>query len=141
MTTCKKSSSRSPTNTIFKVYGVVAFRGVYDLKASPNWATTSPIQPRTIMTKTKQELRALCEGCSGPEMCPVEITAGDVLGLLDEVERLRKDAMRYRHMRDTAVFRDRNGPGLYWYLPRFLRGSAPEQLDESIDAAIQESQP
>lgn len=45
------------------------------------------------------------------------------------------DAARYRHMRNNAVFRDRNGPGLYWYLPRFLRGSAPEQLDESIDAA------
>lgn len=42
------------------------------------------------MTKTKDQIRALCEGCSGPEMCPAELTAGDVLALLDEVERLRK---------------------------------------------------
>jgi hypothetical protein len=53
-----------------------------------------------------------------------------------EREALLQDAMRYRHMRDTATFQDRNGPGLYWYLPRFMRGSAAEQLDEAVDAAI-----
>ena len=42
------------------------------------------------MTKTKDQIRAICLGCSGPEMCPGEITAGDVLALLDEVERLRE---------------------------------------------------
>ncbi len=47
------------------------------------------------------------------------------------------DAKRYRHMRDTAIFADRNGPGLYWYLPREHRGlTAGERLDKAIDAAI-----
>lgn len=53
-----------------------------------------------------------------------------------EREALLQDALRYRHMRDNATFHDRNGPGLYWYLPRFMRGSAAEQLDEAVDAAI-----
>lgn len=46
------------------------------------------------------------------------------------------DAERYRFMRDNATFRDRNGPGLYWYLPRFgFAGTSAEQLDAAIDAA------
>lgn len=52
---------------------------------------------------------------------------------LAEAER---DAARYRYMRGNASFRDRNGPGLYWYLPRFLPGGSAEQLDASIDASI-----
>ena len=52
---------------------------------------------------------------------------------LAEAER---DAARYRYMRGVASFRDRNGPGLYWYLPRFLPGGSAEQLDASIDASI-----
>lgn len=48
-----------------------------------------------------------------------------------------KDAERYRHMRGTAVFQDRNGPGLYWYLPRWDRGlPIGERLDRAIDAAM-----
>ena len=49
---------------------------------------------------------------------------------------LMKDAKRYRHMRNNAAFRDKNGPGLYWYLPRFLSGGAAEQLDAAIDANL-----
>jgi len=29
-------------------------------------------------------------------------------------EAMFKDAARYRHMRNSAEFRRRNGPGLYW---------------------------
>ena len=51
----------------------------------------------------------------------------------------KQDAERYRHMRNNAHFQSRNGPGLYWYLPRFSDGKVRdegEQLDEAIDAAI-----
>ena len=65
----------------------------------------------------------------------------DSMGI--ELQRLRsrlaeaeRDAARYRYMRGNASFRDRNGPGLYWYLPRFLPGGSAEQLDASIDASI-----
>jgi hypothetical protein len=48
------------------------------------------------------------------------------------------DARRYRHMRNCCGFRDRNGPGLYWYLPRqnWLNLGTAETLDADIDAAI-----
>ena len=55
--------------------------------------------------------------------------------LTAENAALRADAERYRHMRNSAQFRYRNGPGLYWYLPRFGRGGTGEQLDAAIDAA------
>jgi hypothetical protein len=55
-----------------------------------------------------------------------------------ENAELRKDAARYQHMRNNAAFLDRNGPGLYWYLPRHLSGGNGEQLDASIDAAMGE---
>jgi hypothetical protein len=48
-----------------------------------------------------------------------------------------RDAARYRHMRNNAAFRDRNGPGLYWYLPRFSQGDPADRLDAAIDAAMQ----
>jgi hypothetical protein len=51
----------------------------------------------------------------------------------------RLDAERYRHMRNNAQFQSRNGPGLYWYLPRFGDGKVRDegaQLDEAIDSAI-----
>lgn len=50
-----------------------------------------------------------------------------------------RDAERYRHMRNNAQFQSRNGPGLYWYLPRFSDGNVrdeAQQLDAAIDAAI-----
>ena len=55
----------------------------------------------------------------------------------NERAQLAKDAARYRHMRDNAAFQNRNGPGLYWYLPRTpdIRGlSEGEALDVNIDA-------
>lgn len=51
----------------------------------------------------------------------------------------KQDAERYRHMRNNAQFQSRNGPGLYWYLPRFSDGTVRDegkQLDDAIDAAI-----
>ena len=53
-----------------------------------------------------------------------------------ENEALRKDAERYRYMRNNAQFQSRNGPGLYWYLPYEFRGlEAGPRLDAAIDAA------
>jgi len=49
---------------------------------------------------------------------------------------LARDGLRYRHMRSSAEFQDRNGPGLYWYLPRWDR-KLP--LGERLDAAIDEA--
>jgi hypothetical protein len=54
-----------------------------------------------------------------------------------ELEELRRDAERYRHMRSKATFEDRNGPGLYWYLPRWDRGlTEGERLDRAINAQL-----
>jgi len=53
------------------------------------------------------------------------------------IRELEADAERYRHMRASAQFQDRNGPGLYWYLPRWNRElSLGERLDTAIDAAM-----
>jgi hypothetical protein len=55
----------------------------------------------------------------------------------DELHELRKDAKRYRYMRANAVFHYRNGPDLYWYLPRGDTGlPADERLDKAIDEGI-----
>lgn len=51
-------------------------------------------------------------------------------------EAAAKDTARYQHMRSSSTFRDKNGPGLYWYLPRFGNGDKAEQLDAAIDAAM-----
>lgn len=49
----------------------------------------------------------------------------------------KMDAARYRHMRDNARYEKRNGPGLYWYLPRGRHGrSDAEWLDDAIGAQI-----
>jgi len=55
---------------------------------------------------------------------------------LREREGMVRDAKRYRYMRSTAIFQDRNGPGLYWYLPRWNRDlPIGERIDAAIDAA------
>ena len=61
--------------------------------------------------------------------------ADEIERLRAEVAGLREDAERYRHMRNNSQFQSRNGPGLYWYLPRYGRGDEGEQLDAAIDAA------
>ena len=60
----------------------------------------------------------------------------EIKQLRAERDALRPDAERYRHMRNNAAFQSRNGPGLYWYLPRNLHGDKGQQLDTAIDAAI-----
>lgn len=62
--------------------------------------------------------------------------ADEIEHLRAEVAGLREDAERYRHMRNNSQFQSRNGPGLYWYLPRGLQGEEGEQLDAAIDAAL-----
>ena len=59
----------------------------------------------------------------------------DNAALRAEVAGLREDAGRYRHMRNNSQFQLRNGPGLYWCLPRYGQGDEGEQLDAAIDAA------
>jgi hypothetical protein len=57
----------------------------------------------------------------------------------DQYAELRKDAARYRHMRNNSTFQNRNGPGLYWYLPRYDRNlPLGDRLDAAIDAAMGE---
>ena len=73
---------------------------------------------------------------SGKRTDPLCAAAADEIERLRaEVAGLRGDAERYRHMRNNSQFQSRNGPGLYWYLPRYGRGDEGEQLDAAIDAA------
>ena len=50
------------------------------------------------------------------------------------LKHLNEDARRYRFMRRSAIFQDRNGPGLYWHLPR-TDWNLPlgDRLDKAID--------
>lgn len=74
---------------------------------------------------------------SGKRTDPLCAAAADEIERLRaEVAGLREDAERYRHMRNNSQFQSRNGPGLYWYLPRYGRGDEGEQLDAAIDAAL-----
>ena len=60
--------------------------------------------------------------------------------LQQRIKELERDAARYRHMRSNATFQDRNGPGLYWYLPRWNRDlELGVRLDYAIDRAISEA--
>ena len=60
--------------------------------------------------------------------------------LEQRIKELEMDAKRYRHMRSNATFQDRNGPGLYWYLPRWNRDlELGVRLDYAIDRAMSEA--
>ena len=61
---------------------------------------------------------------------------GEPLYTQAEMDAALKDANRYKFMRDNAVFKNRNGPGLYWYLPRGLYGDPAELLDKAIDDCL-----
>ena len=53
------------------------------------------------------------------------------------VAEYKQDAERYRYLRANAELQDRNGPGVYWYLPRWDRRlPVGERLDNAIDADI-----
>lgn len=59
-----------------------------------------------------------------------------------EHDALVKDAARYRAMRASAAFQDRDGPGLYWYLPRINRDlPIGDRLDAALDAAMHRTAP
>jgi len=62
-----------------------------------------------------------------------------IVRLTAERDAAREDARRYQHMKSSARFLDRNGPGLYWYLPRFQSGTPGERIDAAIDAAMNPS--
>jgi len=51
-------------------------------------------------------------------------------------EKIEKDAARYRYLQEHARFEWRNGPGLYWYLPRGGEGSPGDRLSASIDGSL-----
>ena len=96
------------------------------------------------MTKTKEQIRDLCLGCSGPDMNPIEVTAGDVLMLLDEAERLRKDAERNVELRKVGAHLSNCAFNLAQRADRPLTletAATLGRLREEWDAAIQESQP
>ena len=62
---------------------------------------------------------------------------GGGVSVSEQLRRMAIDAARYRYMRAKATFQDRNGPGLYWYLPRWDRElPIGERLDRAIDANI-----
>jgi hypothetical protein len=42
-------------------------------------------------------------------------------------------------MRSHAIFQDRNGPGIYWYLPRWERDlPIGERLDKAINDQLED---
>jgi len=47
-----------------------------------------------------------------------------------------RDAERYRYLRKSAVAEWRNGPGLYWHLPRHMLGNSEEKLDQHVDSQL-----
>ena len=56
--------------------------------------------------------------------------------LLTKQEGVEQDAKRYKYLRNSATFQNRNGPGIYWYLPIGLEGYEQQQLDANLDAEI-----
>ena len=68
----------------------------------------------------------------------VRLTAGHPVAVGGLKELMLAEA-RYQRMRNNAEFQDRNGPGLYWYLPRWNRNlPLGERLDAALDADIAE---
>lgn len=64
--------------------------------------------------------------------CYMDPPDGGSVSLSEQVARMAKDAARYRKLRRMVEWR--NGPGLYWYLPRGDRGRTEgERLDNSLD--------
>ena len=73
----------------------------------------------------------------GAEQALIETQDKRIESLQAQVAALEAGAKRYQHMRENAAFQDRNGPGVYWYLPRWNRElPVGERLDAAIDAAI-----
>lgn len=86
---------------------------------------------------TGHKRRMLCKVCSTSTERAVEVEAATKpVSQEPSDSEMALNAKRYRHMRESAVCRDRNGPGLYWYLPRHLKGDPGERLDAAIDAAM-----
>jgi hypothetical protein len=94
----------------------------------------------------KAEVPAIVAAIPDPMEAPVRygmrghVTGYSPMDAQPNAAQVEKNAARYQYMRNSAAFQDRNGPGLYWYLPRYMTGSAAERLDVVIDAAI-EAQP
>jgi hypothetical protein len=66
-----------------------------------------------------------------------DVQAAHIDALEAEVESLRGDAERYKCLRDSAKDQWRNGPGLYWYLPRWESTGTPgTRLDVALDRQI-----
>ena len=75
------------------------------------------------------------QGCRPASVVEVQMWE-DLAVIRVRCEKAEKDAERYRHMRNNAQFMNRNGPCLYWHLPRFYSGTPVEQLDKCLDASI-----
>lgn len=87
-----------------------------------------------------EALKAELEMLSDAPEHHIETISQQAIAAIEQLQaenaELRKDAERYRYMRRSATSKYRNGPGLYWHLPRYMQGSKAEQLDASIDAAM-----
>lgn len=84
------------------------------------------------------ELRALAVAAQGRAMVEaiVEMSPETVLELLDEIERLRKDAERYRFLKLASAFGDWGVRGrIESNGSVFIGRITPEALDAAIDAA------
>lgn len=56
---------------------------------------------------------------------------------VEYMKEMAKNAARYQWLRSNALYSYRNGPGLYWYLPRYYDPGEPaERLDKDIDGAM-----
>jgi hypothetical protein len=103
--------------------------------------SVNPDQPPTVLTNPwNGEPRDIRDVESDPTGI-LMVEPGKPLRAADQPDAVLRDAERYRYMRNNASFRDRNGPGLYWYLPRFLPGGGAEQLDAAIDSQLRAADP
>lgn len=92
---------------------------------------------------TMEELRRLRDelaACAAavPGVHYMDPPDGGSVTVAEQVARMARDAARYRRMRACATFQDRNGPGLYWYLPRWDRDLP---IGERLDKALSDNTP
>ena len=61
----------------------------------------------------------------------------EIIELERTVMDFKRDAIRYRYLRDKALSEYCNGPRLYWYLPRYYESlTDAESLDKAIDDCL-----
>lgn len=104
----------------------------YALTGRDSFMSLDELAGAAVQPSSPADGQPVAEGVARAEVVPYPYGEGRT----DQPDAVLRDAERYRYMRNNASFRDRNGPGLYWYLPRFLPGGGAEQLDAAIDAEL-----